>query len=198
MATSRSHKKGSSADHSSSAEEQSSLNQTIGREARAAGDALHGATGQVQSTVAELGADVQQAAFKRAGSLQKRAADSINGFADSVESAGRVFADKQSARAARLLQEGAVALRDLAGSLSEKPIADVVEDVRSYGRAHPAILVGGAMLAGMAFGRLMRSAPAESQSSRNGDQRSSPSSPRSAFNSEPPAGETSGLAGGEL
>ena len=198
MATSKSDKKGSSADHLSSAEEQSSLNQTIGREARAAGDALHGATGQVQSTVAELGADVQQAAFKRAGSLQKRAADSINGFADSVESAGKVFADKQSARAARLLQEGAWTLRDLAGSLSDKPIANVVEDVRSYGRAHPMILVGGAMLAGMAFGRLMRSAPAESQSSPHGDQRSSPISTRRAFNSEPPAGETPGWAGGEL
>jgi len=198
MATPKSGNKGSSTYHSSSAEEQSSLNQTIGREARAAGDALHGATGQVQSKVADLGADVQQAAFKHAGSLQKRAADGINGFADSVEDAGRVFADKQSARAARLLQEGAWALRDLAGSLSEKPITDVVQDVRSYGRAHPAILVGGAMLAGMAFGRLMRSAPAESQSSRNGDQRSSPINTRSAFNSEPSAGETSGLAGGEL
>ncbi len=198
MATSKSDKKGSSADNLSSGEEQSYLNQTIGREARAAGDALHDATGQVPSKVAELGADVQQAAFKRAGSLQKRAADSINGFADSVESAGRVFADKQSARAARLLQEGAWALRDLAGSLSEKPIADVVEDVRSYGRAHPMILVGGAMLAGMAFGRLMRSAPAESQSSRNGDQRSSPINTRSAFNSEPSAGGIPGLAGGEL
>jgi len=198
MATPKSGNKGSGTDHSSSAQGQPSLNQTIGREARAGGDALQGATGQVQSKVADLGADVQQAAFKHAGSVQKRAADSINGFADSVESAGRIFADKQSARAARLLQEGAWALRDLAGSLSEKPIADVVEDVRSYGRAHPAILVGGAMLAGMAFGRLMRSAPAESQSSRNGDQRSSPINTRSAFNSEPPAGETPGLAGGEL
>ena len=84
--------------------------------------------------MAELGAEAQLAAFKRAGSLQKRAADSINGFANSVESAGKVFADKQSARAARLLQEGAVALRDLAGSLSEKPIADVVEDVRVMAR----------------------------------------------------------------
>ena len=130
--------------------------------------------------------------------LQKRAADGINGFADSVEDAGKVFADKQSARAARLLQEGAWALRDLAGSLSEKPIADVVEDVRSYGRAHPAILVGGAMLAGMAFGRLMRSAPAESQSSGNGGQRFSPIDTRRAFNPELPAGETPGLAGGEL
>ena len=75
MATSKSDKKDSIADNLSSAEEQSSLNQTIGREARAAGDALHGATGQVQSKVADLGADVQQAAFKHAGSLQKRAAD---------------------------------------------------------------------------------------------------------------------------
>ena len=148
--------------------------------------------------MAELGAEAQQAAFKHVGSLQKRAADGINGFANSVEDAGRVFADKQSARAARLLQEGAWALRDLAGSLSEKPIADVVEDVRSYGRAHPAILVGGAMLAGMAFGRLMRSAPAKSQSSGNGGQRFSPIDTRRAFDPELPAGETAGLAGGEL
>ena len=89
MATFKSDKKGSSADNLSSAEEQSSLNQTIGREARAAA-MRYGATGEFQSTVAELGADVQLAAFKRAGCLQKRAADSINGFADSVESAGKI------------------------------------------------------------------------------------------------------------
>jgi len=191
MATPKSSNKNAGVNHSSS------VDGRPGREAGAAGDALHGVKDQVKAKVAELGAEAQQAAFNQIGSLQKRTAEGIHGFADTVEDAGKLFAEKQSPRVARLVQEGAWALRDLAGSLSEKPIADVVEDVRTYGRAHPAVLVGGAMLAGVAIGRLMRSAPA-SQSGDNGGQRSFLIETRRAFDPELPAGETAGLAGGEL
>jgi hypothetical protein len=166
MATSKSNNPG--AEGSRSAQDNPSLNQAIGRETRAASDALHGAKDQVRAKVAELGADVQQAAVEQAGSLQKRVAETIQSYAEAADVAGKAFADKDSARTARLIQSAASALRDFAGSLSNKPMADVVEDLRSYGRAHPALLVGGAMLAGVALGRLTRSSPVEGQSRLEG------------------------------
>jgi len=197
MATPKNSKKSAGIDHPSSVDDHPSFTETIGREAGAASDALHGAKDQVKAKVAELGTDVQQVAFKQVGALQKNTADGINGFADSIEDAGRVFADRESARTARLMQEAASTLRGLGGSLANKPIADVVEDVRSYGRAHPTILVGGAMLAGVAIGRLMRSAPVSRSGDNAGRGLAATDTPR-RFDPELPAAEAAGLAGGEL
>jgi len=198
MATPKNSNKSAGTVHSPSVDDHPSFTETIGRETGAASDALHGAKDQVKAKVAELGTDVQQAAFKQVGALQKSTADGINGFADAVEDAGRVFADRESEKTARLMQEAASTLRGLGGSLANKPIADVVEDVRSYGRAHPAILVGGAMLAGMAIGRLMRSAPVASPSRDNGRQRLATIDTRGPVDPDLPPAETVGLAGGEL
>ena len=195
MATSKSNNPG--AEGSPSAQEHPSLDQAIGRETRAAGDALHGAKDQVSAKVAEIGADVQQAAVEQAGSLQKRVAETIQSYAEAADVAGKAFAEKDSARTARLMQGAASALRDFAGSLDSKPMGDVVEDLRSYGRAHPALLVGGAMLAGVALGRLTRSSPAGGQSGHESWPRPDAAHRGSSGEFDPSSRDHGGLTGGE-
>ena len=137
-----------------------SSNESLRPEANSAGQKIQEAGLQIKSKVADLGADAQEATAEQVTTLQRRLAEGITAYADTADEASRAFADKESTRTAELMQSAAGVLRDLAGSLSNKPIAHVVDDLRSYGRSHPAILVGGAMLAGIAIGRLMRSSPA--------------------------------------
>ncbi len=153
----------------SSKDDEAILSESLRREASSAGEKIHEAGLQIKSKVADLGADVQAATAEQITTLQSRLAEGITAYADAADEASRAFADKESTRTAELMQSAAGVLRDLAGSLSNKPIANVVDDLRGYGRSHPAILVGGAMLAGIAIGRLMRSSPGTGPGSQGKD-----------------------------
>ena len=50
--------------------------------------------------------------------------------------------------------EVADGLRRCSDSLANKPLEEVLEDVRSYGRQYPAAVIGGSVLAGLMLGKL--------------------------------------------
>jgi hypothetical protein len=67
--------------------------------------------------------------------------------------------------------EAAAGLERLSGSLESKPVSEIVDEIRSFGSKNAGGLFGGAVLAGLALGRLLKAK--EPHASTNKSTRSS-------------------------
>ncbi|ESX07714.1 hypothetical protein X766_34510, partial [Mesorhizobium sp. LSJC255A00] len=55
--------------------------------------------------------------------------------------------------------DAASGLERLSSSLKQKPFSQVLDDVQSFGRQNPGVLLAGSVLAGLALGRFIKASP---------------------------------------
>lgn len=159
---------------------------TAREEASATAGEARQATGQVASTAADQAKAVAGEARQQAGvavrDLRSRAMNEIEEQSRRAAGSLRQWADDLSGLADNARSDSPA--RSLAGQaadgghraadyLEKQGVEGVLSDVQSFARRRPGAFLGGALLAGLAVGRLVKVAAKADRSSGNGHQEAS-------------------------
>ncbi|WP_334165454.1 hypothetical protein [Phenylobacterium sp.] len=101
-----------------------------------------------------------QAQQKAAGEIERRkatASQTLGQFATAIRKAGDELAEGDQSVAGRFVGQAADGLENFARTLSEKRPEELLDSVRDFSRRNPTAFVAGAVLAGLAIGRFLRS-----------------------------------------
>ena len=137
----------------------------------------------------DLADDVKQAAGARAESLQSGLGAKFKALGDAMQAAADSLSGNGQTTSSRIAGEVAGGLSRLSASISRKPLGEVVEDVRDFGRQNGTALFATAVLAGLAAGRLFRSADGASANDGDDDRNTTREESRSTSR---PSGNTAG------
>jgi hypothetical protein len=129
-------------------------------EARSAQQTLNSAKEEVRRKAGEYASEAKSAAFKQAEGAQHDVGDKLAALGGALRAAGDRLANENQNAMSRLASEAAGTLDQFSQTLKTKGFGEVVEDVRQAARQHPGMVFAGAMLAGVALGRLFKSTPA--------------------------------------
>jgi hypothetical protein len=110
-------------------------------------------------------AEAAKAEARRIAGLQKNAgADRIGEVAGAVHGAARSL-ESGMPQMASYVHDAAVRLEDAASTLRQRNVEDLIDEISRFARARPVLFFGGAMLAGFALTRFLKSS---AQGSGNG------------------------------
>lgn len=116
-----------------------------------------GEAGQTLKTEAKSFAGVaQDRARVEAKKGTKAGAKTLGDFANAVRRAGDDLAEHDQSPASQLVRRAADGLETLSRNLADREPDDLLNDIRDFGRRHPAAFIGGAVLIGLALGRVAR------------------------------------------
>jgi len=111
---------------------------------------------KAKSNIADA-AESAKAHARRIAHQQKDAgADRLGEVAGAVHGAARTL-EAGMPEVANYVHDAAAQLEDVAKTLRHRSVDDLIEEIGSFARAQPAIFFGGAMLAGFALTRFLRS-----------------------------------------
>jgi hypothetical protein len=99
---------------------------------------------------------VKERARRVAEQQKKTGADQIGGVARAVHEAAREI-QQEMPQAAGFVHDAAAKLEGAAASLRERSIDDLVRSLNNFARNQPAAFFGGAVLAGFALSRFLKS-----------------------------------------
>lgn len=143
---------------------------TIKREAQSAREALHDARDEVARKAGEYALEAKDAAMEQAEVVQQDVGASLAAFGGALRAAGDHLAGNDQRAAFQFVMQAADGIERFAGSLKNKPFADVLGDVRSFGRENSGALIAGSLLAGLALGRFVKSSGPASSGSKQPQQ----------------------------
>ena len=169
---------------SSAGESAPSLKEGLREEAAGAKKAYGEAKADIRDTAQQIAADAREAASRKAQEARAGLAGNIAAFGEALGTAGDHLAENGQPRSARLLDEAAARLKECAGSLEHKSLGEVYGDLRAFGRRNPGGLFAGSVLAGLALGRVLRTA-AEAGGSQDRTPAASEVQPEPAGGHEP-------------
>jgi hypothetical protein len=119
-------------------------------------DEIPSMTDRARSDIAEA-AETAKAEARRIVSQQKDAgADRLGEVAGAVHGAARSL-EPGMPQMASYVHDAAARLEDAAQTLRQRNIDDLMTEISRFARSQPALFVGGAMLAGFALTRFLRS-----------------------------------------
>jgi hypothetical protein len=144
----------------------SSAQDTIKHEAQSAKEALHDARDEVARKAGEYASEAKAAAAEQAQVAQKDVSASLAAFGGALRVAGDHLAGSDQRAASQFVMQAANGIERFAGSLKNKPLAEVIDDVRTFGRENSGALIVGSLLAGLALGRFVKSSMPESAGSK--------------------------------
>jgi hypothetical protein len=164
---------------------------TIRREAQSAKEALHDARDEVARKAGEYASEAKAAAAEQAEVAQQDVSASLAAFGGALRVAGDHLAGSDQRAAAQFVQQAANGIERFAGSLKNKPFADVIDDVRTFGRENSGALIAGSLLAGLALGRFVKSSMPAPRTQRQPQQRTGGDGPWTAdeFGQTPGSGQ---------
>jgi ABC-type transporter Mla subunit MlaD len=112
--------------------------------------------GKAKSNIADA-AETAKAHARRIAHQQKDVgADRLGEVAGAVHGAARTL-EAGMPQVANYVHEAAAQLEDVAKTLRLRSVDDLIEEIGSFARAQPALFFGGAMLAGFALTRFLKS-----------------------------------------
>jgi hypothetical protein len=124
-------------------------------------------TAETAKTALEAGSvSVKQGARELAEQQKQAGAEQIGGVARAVHGAAREIEQKMP-QTASFIHDTATRLEGAAASLRERSVDDLVRSLNGFARTQPAVFFGGAVLAGFALSRFLKS------SAEPGDERQS-------------------------
>jgi hypothetical protein len=152
------------------------------RASTAADDGIPSISDKARSDIAQA-AETAKVEARRIASQQKDAgADRLGDVAGAVHGAARSL-EAGLPQMASYVHDAAVRLEDAAKTLRTRNVDDLMDDINRFARSQPALFFGGAMLAGFALTRFLRS------TAPNG------SSPPSSFESSGSTARGAGYSG---
>jgi hypothetical protein len=135
----------------------SQLRDSMNKEMSEARSGLHDARDAAYNKASSLADEAKTIAAEKAQTAQQSIAGTLQSFGEALRAAGEQLQDKDQGPAAKLINSAAGGIDSLATSLKDKPLQDVIGDVRKFGQSNPTVLIAGSVLAGLALGRLLKS-----------------------------------------
>jgi len=135
----------------------SQMRDSVNKEVNEARSGLHDARDAAYDKASSLADEAKTIAADKTQAAQQSIAGSLQSFGEALRAAGDQLQDKDQAPAAKLVNSAAGGIDSLASSLKDKPIQDVIGEVRKFGQANPTALIAGSVLAGLALGRFLKS-----------------------------------------
>ena len=120
--------------------------------------------GAAREEVTGIASEVQHQAADQFEHHRQTASKSMTDFAAAIRKAGEELEQHDQSPVARLLNQGAQSLEGLSRSLMDKKPEELMEAARTFGRENPIAFGAGAVLLGLAAGRLLRSSEQHSPS----------------------------------
>jgi ElaB/YqjD/DUF883 family membrane-anchored ribosome-binding protein len=117
-------------------------------------------SGGVAEQAHEIAEQAQEAVAEAAGTQKHALADHVGALAHALSTAAEELSEGQRAMLARTLQSGADRLRQLADSIHDKELGQILAEVEDYGRRQPIAVLGAAAAAGFLLSRVAKSATA--------------------------------------
>jgi hypothetical protein len=121
---------------------------------------------KARSDIAQAAESAKAEALRIAGQQKEAGADRIGEVAGAVHGAARSL-ESGMPQVASYVHDAAVRLEDAARTLRTRNIDDLMDDVGRFARSQPALFFGGAMLAGFALARFLKSTAPDGSSSAN-------------------------------
>jgi ElaB/YqjD/DUF883 family membrane-anchored ribosome-binding protein len=112
---------------------------------------------KVAEDAKSLASDVQDKASETLDHQRQNIGGAITTFASAVRHAGDELAREDQSVAGRVVKQAADGLEHLSHSLSDKRPNELIDAARDFGRRNPVAFAAGAVLLGIALGRLVRS-----------------------------------------
>lgn len=112
---------------------------------------------RVQGEAASFASSAREKAVDAIEERQHKVTGAIGDFAGAIRRASDDLNEHNQGMAAQLLTRGADSLEGLSHTLDGKSPGEMLNAVRDFGRRHPLAFIGGAVLAGLAVGRFVRS-----------------------------------------
>lgn len=134
-----------------------STKENFEKEAQSANEKLHEASESVKSGAREAVDEAQRTANAYAEHGKTVAAGGLSDFASAIRRASDELNQRDQDIAARFVSHAATSLEDIANTVSHTSAEDVMSTMQGFARRNPAVFVGGAVLAGLAVGRFLRS-----------------------------------------
>ena len=120
--------------------------------------ALHDARDEIKRKAGEYASDAKEALSRNAGEMQGDIGDRLMAFGGALRAASEHLANSDQRTVSKFVLDAAGGLERLSGSLKNKSFEEVVDEVRSFGRENSTALMAGSVVAGLALGRLFKSA----------------------------------------
>ncbi|HEX5775261.1 MAG TPA: hypothetical protein VFX95_01140 [Caulobacteraceae bacterium] len=112
---------------------------------------------RVRGEAANFASSAREKAVEVIEERQHKVTGAIGDFAGAIRRASDDLNEHNQGMAAQLLTRGADSLEGLSHTLDGKSPGEMLNAVRDFGRRHPVAFIGGAVLAGLAVGRFVRS-----------------------------------------
>ena len=112
---------------------------------------------QAKAQARSLGEEAKERAARYAEGGKEAVTEHLDAFAQAIRKAGDELSERDQTMAAQVVRQAARGLEGLSRSVGGTTLEDVIDSVRRFGRSHPAAFIGGAVLAGLALGRFVRS-----------------------------------------
>ena len=135
----------------------SQIRDSVNKEVSEARSTLHDARDAAYGKASSLADEAKTIAADKTKAYQQSVAGSLQTFGEALRAAGDQLQEKDQGQAAKLINGAAGGIDSLANSLKDKPIQDVLGEVRKFGQANPTVLIAGSVLAGLALGRFFKS-----------------------------------------
>lgn len=133
-----------------------SLLDNLGEERRQAEEAVHRAASDLSEKASELAEDAKEAALDKAEEAKSGIGESAKALGAAIRTAGDRLAESDQVVASKLALEAAGSLERLSEALGSKSLENMVADVRGLARDNPGGVFVGALLAGLALGRVLK------------------------------------------
>jgi hypothetical protein len=113
-------------------------------------------TDKVRAAVEDTAESVASQARSAAEQQKESGAEQLGGMARAIHGAAREL-ENQMPQAARFVHDAAEQLEGAAGALRERSIDDLMQSFNRFARTQPLAFFGGAVLAGFAVSRFLKS-----------------------------------------
>lgn len=123
---------------------------------------LRSAANEAQGEAARIGREVKDRALEFAETRKRAGADRLSSVADAFERSAGNF-ETESPQTARYIRDAAGSMRRVSSQLRDRKIDDLAADARDFARQQPLLVFGGAILAGLALSRFLKSSAARSR-----------------------------------
>ncbi|MGX8008974.1 hypothetical protein ACVDG8_008140 [Mesorhizobium sp. ORM8.1] len=129
------------------------------QEKERASELLHDARDELTHKAGDYATEATQVISDKAQEAQRDIGSSLAALGGALRAASDHLANNDERTASKFALDAAGGLERLSSSLKQKPFAQVLEDVQSFGRQNPGVLLAGSVLAGLALGRFIKASP---------------------------------------
>jgi hypothetical protein len=110
----------------------------------------------------KLAGDAKEAVVRKAEEGMQGVGGSLKALGGALRAAGDHLSQSGETGTSNLIGEAASGVERFADSVDSKPLGEVVDELRTFGRNNPGALFAGAVLAGLALGRVLRASDSDS------------------------------------